>query len=51
MNLICWNVKRPTYMNNSWDMARFETVGHKYVDISHDFGISLLNDCKYGFYI
>lgn len=40
-------------MNTSWDVAKFETVGHKYVDISENdsFGVSLINDCKYGFYI
>jgi len=39
-------------MNTSWEVAKFETVGHKYVDLSeNNFGISLLNDCKYGFFI
>jgi len=43
------NVKRPTHWNTSWDLARFETVGHQWVDLSeHGYGVSLLNDCKYG---
>ncbi|BBI31921.1 alpha-mannosidase [Cohnella abietis] len=43
------NVKRPTHWNTSWDYARFETVGHQWVDLSeHGYGVSLLNDCKYG---
>lgn len=43
------NVKRPTHWNTSWDYARFETVGHQWVDLSErGYGVSLLNDCKYG---
>lgn len=43
------NVERPTHWNTSWDYARFETVGHKWVDLSQgDYGVSILNDCKYG---
>src|SRR5260221_194460 len=43
------NVERPTHRNTSWDWARFETVGHKWVDLSEgNYGVSLLNDCKYG---
>lgn len=43
------NVERPTHWNTSWDMARFETVVHKWVDLSEDgYGVSLLNDSKYG---
>lgn len=43
------NVKRPTHSNTSWDVARFEVCGHKWVDLSEgDFGVSLLNNCKYG---
>ncbi|OGV69628.1 MAG: alpha-mannosidase 2c1 [Lentisphaerae bacterium RIFOXYB12_FULL_65_16] len=40
--------ERPTHRNTSWDMARFEVVAHRYVDLSGpDYGIALLNDCKY----
>jgi alpha-mannosidase len=43
------NVERPTHWNTSWDWARFETCAHKWVDLSEGgFGVSLLNDCKYG---
>ncbi len=43
------NVSRPTCRNTSWDVARFEICAHKWVDISEaDYGVALLNDCKYG---
>lgn len=43
-------VERPTHENTSWDRARFEVVGHKWADLSQqDYGVSLLNDCKYGY--
>ncbi len=43
------NIQRPTHENTSWDWARFETVAHKWVDLSEgDYGVSLLNDCKFG---
>jgi alpha-mannosidase len=43
------NVERPTHHNTSWDWARFETAAQKWVDLSEgDYGVSLLNDCKYG---
>lgn len=44
------NVKRPTHWNTSWDLAKFETVGHQWADLSQrDYGVSLLNDSKYGY--
>jgi len=43
------NVERPTHRNTSWDYARFETCAHKWIDLSEgNYGVSLLNDCKYG---
>ncbi len=43
------NIQRPTHENTSWDQARFEVAAHKWVDLSEgDYGVSLLNDCKYG---
>lgn len=43
------NVERPTHWNTSWDYARFEVCAHKWADLSEEgFGVSLLNDCKYG---
>jgi alpha-mannosidase len=36
--------------HNSWDMAKFEVCCHKWADLSeHGFGVSILNDSKYGF--
>ncbi len=44
------HVRRPTHRNTAWDMARFECVGHRFADLSEKtHGISLLNDCKYGY--
>lgn len=44
------HVERPNHMNTSWDEAKFETCMHKWVDMSDNgFGVSFLNDCKYGF--
>ena len=44
------NVERETTNNYSWDTAKFEACGHKWADLSENSsGISLLNDCKYGY--
>ncbi|MBN3035383.1 MAG: alpha-mannosidase [Bacteroidales bacterium] len=43
---------RPSVWRNSIDSARFEVCGHKWIDLTDEdaaFGVSLLNDCKYGF--
>lgn len=46
------NLTRPTHSNTSWDMAKFEVCGHKWADLSDGgYGVSLLNDCKYGYSI
>lgn len=43
------HVRRPTHRNTSWDLARDEVAAHKWVDLSQrDYGVALLNDCKYG---
>ena len=43
------HVRRPTHENTSWDKAKFEVYGHKWADLSEPgYGVSLLNDCKYG---
>lgn len=43
------NVTRKVHTNTSWDTARFESCGHKWIDLSEGhYGVSLLNDCKYG---
>ncbi len=42
-------VERPTHKNTSWDATKFEVCAHKYVDLSEgNYGVSLINDCKYG---
>ncbi len=42
-------IERPTHKNTSWDRQKFETCAHKFADMSEgDYGISLLNNCKYG---
>ncbi|WP_237155266.1 alpha-mannosidase [Oryzibacter oryziterrae] len=44
------HVKRSIAKNTSWDRARFECSMQRWVDISEpDFGVALLNDCKYGY--
>ena len=43
-------IKRPTHRNSSFDAARFEQCAHKWADLSEgDYGVSILNDCKYGY--
>jgi alpha-mannosidase len=43
-------IQRPTHSNTSWDMAKYEVCGHHWGDLSeYGFGVSLLNDCKYGY--
>lgn len=44
------SIERPTHRNTSWDQAKFEICAHKWADLSEkDYGVSLLNDCKYGY--
>ncbi len=44
------HVERPTHMNTSWDLARFEVPAQKWVDVSEaDQGVALINDAKYGY--
>lgn len=46
------HVERPTHFNTGWDMAKFEVCGHKWADLSETgYGVSLFNDCKYGYSI
>lgn len=43
------HVERPTHANTSWDMAKFETCAHKWIDLSEGSGgVAVLNDSKYG---
>jgi len=42
-------ITRSTSRNTEADKAKFEVCNHKYTDLSETrYGISLLNDCKYG---
>ncbi|MGH2498252.1 MAG: alpha-mannosidase [Ktedonobacteraceae bacterium] len=44
------SVERPTHRNTSWDWARFEVYAHRWADLSEGgYGVSLLNDGKYGY--
>lgn len=44
------SIARPTHRNTSWDWARFEVCAQKWADLSEGgYGVSLLNDCKYGY--
>lgn len=46
------NLERPTHQNTSWDAAKFEVPAHKWADLSEgNYGVSILNDCKYGYSI
>jgi len=43
------SIKRPVHRNTSWEMAKYEVCAHKWVDLSQrDYGVALMNDCKYG---
>ncbi len=43
-------VERPTHNNTPWDMAQHEVPAQQWADMSEgDYGVSLLNDCKYGY--
>ena len=43
------HIDRPTSENNDFEIAKFEVCNHKWCDISESrYGVSILNDCKYG---
>ncbi|PSM38973.1 alpha-mannosidase [Streptomyces dioscori] len=43
------HVRRPTFVNTSWDHARFETVAHRWVHVAEgDFGAVVANTSTYG---
>ncbi|MCI0512737.1 glycosyl hydrolase-related protein [candidate division KSB1 bacterium] len=45
-------IERATIPKTTADSAKFEVSAHKWIDLtdaSGDYGVSLLNDCKYGF--
>jgi alpha-mannosidase len=44
------SIQRATHRNTTWDLAKDEVAAHKFADLSQgDFGVALLNDCKYGY--
>uniref|UniRef100_A0A5S6QY64 alpha-mannosidase n=1 Tax=Trichuris muris TaxID=70415 RepID=A0A5S6QY64_TRIMR len=44
------HLRRPTHRNTTWDSAKYEVCAQKWADLSEwDCGVSLLNDCKYGY--
>lgn len=43
-------IHRPTTKNTSWDVARFEVCGLRFMALQeHRFGVALLSDSKYGY--
>ena len=43
------HVYRPTHTNTSWEAARFEVYGHRWVHAGeHGYGVALINDATYG---
>jgi alpha-mannosidase len=46
------SIERPTHRSTSWDAAKFEACGQRWIDLSEGaYGVSLLNDCKYGHHV
>jgi len=44
------NVERPTHHNRPQDFGMFEVPAQKWADLAEaDYGVALLNDCKYGY--
>lgn len=44
------HVFRPTFVNTTWDEARYETVAHRWVHVGEpDYGVALVNDSTYGY--
>jgi alpha-mannosidase len=43
------HVQRPTHTNTSWEAARFEVAGHRWVHLAEPgYGVAVLNDSTYG---
>ncbi|MFF3935833.1 alpha-mannosidase [Streptomyces phaeofaciens] len=43
------HVQRPTHTNTTWEAARFEVSGHRWVHIAEPgYGVAVLNDSTYG---
>lgn len=44
------SIERPNHYTTSYDLAKFEVAAHKWADLSEGgYGISILNDSKYGY--
>ncbi len=44
------HVLRPTYVNTTWDEARYETVAHRWVHVAEPgYGVAVVNDSTYGY--
>ncbi len=42
-------IESPNYRYTQADQAKFEVAAHNFIDLSDpDYGVSILNDCKYG---
>ncbi|MCL6731876.1 alpha-mannosidase [Streptomyces neyagawaensis] len=43
------HVQRPTHTNTSWESARFEVSGHRWVHVGEPgYGVAVINDSTYG---
>ncbi|MFF2379406.1 alpha-mannosidase [Streptomyces sp. NPDC058108] len=43
------HVQRPTHTNTSWESARFEVYGHRWVHVAEPgYGVAVINDSTYG---
>lgn len=51
-NIQFGNLKRSVKKNNHFELAQIEICSHKYIDLSEgNYGVALLNNCKYGYHI
>ncbi|BAQ63607.1 alpha-mannosidase [Geminocystis sp. NIES-3709] len=49
-DIACGNIKRTTKPETDREKAQWEVCGHYWADLSNNnYGVSLLNDCKYGY--
>ena len=43
-------IENSNYRHNPYDKAKFEVSAHNFIDMSEkDYGLSIINNCKYGF--
>lgn len=51
-NIQFGNIERSTLNNTTYEQAQFEVPFHKFFDLSEgDYGVAILNDCKYGGFV